>query len=129
MTTEEYIERSAELACQSSIAAVVSANPDFNDADFLLLKPRRIPEREAESAARWPGRELRPVGMVALCGTSPRFVFKAPLTPEQVSALAGEFLSFLHTLFLDGLTAQQNDELRRMLSLPDTRDSRNAGRC
>lgn len=129
MTTGTYTERSAQLACESSIAALVISNPDCNDVEFLLLRPKREPEREAELSARWPGRGLQSVGMAALCGVSPRFVFKAPLAPEQVSALAGEFLSFLHTLFLDGLSAQQNDELRRMFSLPDTRDSRNAGRC
>ena len=124
-----YIAQSAQLACESSIAALVISNPDCNDVEFLLLRPNREPEREAELSARWPGRDLQAVGMAALCGASPRFIFKTPLPPEKASALAGEFLSFLHTLFLDGLTAQQNDELRRMFSLPGPRDSRNAGRC
>lgn len=110
MTTGTYSERSAELALESSVAALVISNPDCNDVEFLLLRPKREPEREAELTARWPGRDLQAVGMAALCGASPRFVFKAPLAPEQVSALAGEFLSFLHTLFLDGLTDQQNDD-------------------
>lgn len=124
MTTTAYSERSAQLACESSIAALVISDPDCNDVEFLLLRPKREPEREAELSARWPGRELQAVGMAALCGASPRFVFKAPLAPEQVSALADAFLSFLHTLFLDGLSAQQNDELRRMFSLPDAREIR-----
>lgn len=117
-----YTERSAELAVESSVAALVISNPDCTDVEFILLRPERNPAREAELTARWPGRELQSIGVAALCGASPRFVFKkAPLAPEQVTALAGEFLSFLHTLFLDGFAAQQNDELRRMLLLPDPR--------
>jgi len=119
-----YIARSAQLACESSIAALVISNAEFDDVEFLLIRPKREPEREAELSARWPGRDLRAVGMAALCGASPRFVFKAPLAPEQTSALESAFLEFLHGLFCDGLATQQSDELRRMWSLPDTRDSR-----
>ena len=57
-----YIAQSAQLACESSIAALAISNPHCNDFEFLLLRPNREPEREAELSARWPGRELQAVG-------------------------------------------------------------------
>jgi len=102
------------------------SNPECTDLELLQLKPRQMsPGDLAELAARWPGRNLRSVGVIGLIGASPRCVLKEPLEPEQVSALTDAFLAYLHALFCDGFAEQQEvveiQELRRLWSLPDTR--------
>ncbi len=123
-----YSEQSTQLALDASVAVLVLSNPECNDNDveFLMLKPKRMAECElAELKARWPGRDLRSVGTIGLVGTSPRWALKEPLTFEQISALADAFLAYLHVLFCDALTGQQEcaevAELERLHTIADTR--------
>lgn len=121
-----YTERYTQLGAEASIAALVLSNPECNDVEFLMLKPKPMTVCElAELKARWPGRDLRPVGTIGLVGTSPRWAMKEPLTFEQISALADAFLNFLHCLYCDGFAAQQESadvaELERLHTLADTR--------
>jgi hypothetical protein len=104
-----YIERSAQLAVESSIAAWVLMGAP-NDVEFVPLRPKMADATWlAELKARWPGRLLRAVGVIGLCGTSPRCVLKEPLSPEQVSALANAFLVYVETLLGDSFAQQQKD--------------------
>jgi hypothetical protein len=121
-----YSEQSAQLAVDSSVAVLVLSNPECNDVEFLMLKPKRMGTCElAELKARWPGRELRSVGTIGLVGTSPRWALKEPLTFEQISALADAFLAYLHVLFCDALAGRQESaevaELERLHTIADTR--------
>jgi hypothetical protein len=121
-----YVEESAQLGAEASVAALILSNPECNDVEFLMLKPKRTAACElAELKARWPGRGLRSVGTIGLVGASPRWALKEPLTFEQISALADAFLAYLHVLFCDGFAAQEESaetaELDRLYALQDTR--------
>jgi len=121
-----YTEKSTELALDASVAVLALSNPDCTELELLPLKPRQMSETErAQLAARWPGRNLRSIGVIGLVGTTPKYALKDALEPEQVSTLTDAFLAYLHGLFCDNLTAQQETaeirELGRLWSLPDTR--------
>jgi hypothetical protein len=121
-----YSEQSTQLALDASVAVLVLSNPECNDVEFLMLKPKRMGECElAELKDRWPGRGLRSVGTIGLVGTSPRWALKEPLTFEQISVLADAFLAYLHVLFCDALAGQQESaevaELERLHTLVDAR--------
>jgi hypothetical protein len=129
---QTYSEKSTQLALDASVAVLVLMGA-HDDVEFIPLKPRMIDENmSAELKARWPGRGLRSVGMLGLCGTSPRCALKEPLEPEQVSALMGAFLAYCHALFCGRFNTQQDRfaaqmetadiaELERLYLLPDTR--------
>lgn len=116
-----YSERATELAANASVAVqVLMGAPD--DVEFISLKPKMANERWlAELRDRWPGRGLRSVGVIGLCGTSPVIALKEPLEPEQVNALMSEFLAHIHVLFCDTFEAAEIAELERLHALPDTR--------
>ena len=121
-----YVEKSAQLGAEASIAALVLSNAECNDVEFLMLKPERLTACElAELKMRWPGRGLRSVGTIGLVGASPRWALKEPLTFEQISALADAFLAYLHVLFCDALAGRQESaevaELERLHTIADTR--------
>jgi hypothetical protein len=121
-----YSEQSTQLALDASVAVLVLSNPECNDVEFLMLKPKRTAACElAELKARWPGRGLRSVGTIGLVGTSPRWALKELLTFEQVSALADAFLAYLHVLYCDALAGQQESaevaELEALHTLVDPR--------
>ena len=121
-----YSEKSTQLALDASVAVLVLTNAQCDDMEFLPLKPRQMTESDAaELLTRWPGRGLRSVGLIGLVGMSPRCALKEPLEPEQVSALAGAFLAYLHVLFCDSFAEQQEGveiaEMRRLWSLEDPR--------
>lgn len=111
-----YTEESVQLALDSSVAVMALGNPnDSTDWELMPLKPHMMTEREkADLAARWHGRNLRPVGVVALVGATPKFALKVPLTPGETSALADAFLEHVHGVFCDGLFANQETDLRQM---------------
>jgi hypothetical protein len=121
-----YAERSTQLALDASVAVLILLNPECDDVEFVPLKPKGMTESEcAALRARWAGRGLRSVGVLGLVGASPRCALKEPLEPEQVSALAGAFLAYIHTLFCDSfaeqLSATETQELGRLWSLEDPR--------
>ena len=121
-----YLEKSSQLAVESSIAVMALSNPEYTDLEFLPLKPRQLPEKDhAALKARWPGRGLRSVGVIGLVGAAPRCAFSMPLGPEQVSARVGAFLAYLHALFCDSLAEQQKGDeaawLEALYSLEDDR--------
>jgi len=118
-----YSEKSTQLVLDASVAVLVLMGaPD--DVEFLPLKPIMADETmRAELKARWPGRGLRSVGMIGLCGLSPRVCLKEPLDMEQASVLADAFLAYLHGLFCDRFAIQAEAaeiaELERVFRLPD----------
>lgn len=121
-----YSEKSTQLAMDASVAVLVLMGTESTDVEFLPLKPRRADEaRLAELRDRWPGRGLRSVGVIGLCGTTPICALKEPLDSIQVSSLAGAFLTYLHVLLHDSFAAQieaaEIAELERLFQLPDTR--------
>ncbi len=121
-----YVEESARLGAEASVAVFVLANPQCDDVEFIPMRPRMADAKTlAELKARWPGRGLRSVGTIGLVGTSPRWALKEPLTFEQISALADAFLAYLHVLFCDALAGRQESadvaELERLHTIADTR--------
>jgi hypothetical protein len=121
-----YTEKSTQLALDASVAVLALSNPDCTELELLPLKPRQMSETErAQLAARWPGRNLRSIGVIGLVGTTPKYALKDALEPERVSALTDAFLAYLHALYCDSFAAQQETaeirELGRLWSLPDTR--------
>jgi hypothetical protein len=121
-----YTEKSTQLALDASVAVLVLTNEQCDDLEFVPLKPRLMTAAEnAGLLSRWPGRGLRSVGVIGLVGASPRCALKEPLEPEQVSALAGAFLAYLHVLFSDSFEAQREGfeiaELCRLWQMDDPR--------
>ena len=121
-----YSERSTQLALDSSVAVYILMGTAPGDAEFVPLLPRPATQRMwEEMRARWPGRGLRPIGVIGLVGTTPKVVLREPLEPEQVDALAGAFLAYLDVLFRDSFAAHSEvaeiAELERLFLLPDTR--------
>jgi hypothetical protein len=125
---QTYSERSTQLAVDASVAVLVLLGTAPDDMEFIPLKPKMATEESmlmAELRARWPGRGLRSVGVIGLCGTSPRCAFKEPLETQQISALAAAFLVYLDVLFRESFAAQTEkaelSELERLFNLPDPR--------
>jgi len=121
-----YSEKSTQLALDSSVAVQVLMGTTPGDCEFIPIKPRTADARMlADIAARWPGRGLRSVGIIGLIGAVPTCELKEPLEPEQVTALAGAFLTYLHGLFSDSFAEQiegvEIAEMRRLWSLEDPR--------
>ena len=122
-----YSEQSTELALNASIAVMVLMGaPD--DVEFLPLRPRTADENMlAELKARWPGRGLRVIGILGLCGATSRAAFKEPLQDVQVYALADAFAVYVATLIGSGshLGPQQPDDfesfMRGLYRLEDPR--------
>ena len=120
-----YSERATQLALDASVA-VQALMGTADDIEFIPLKPSPANAAMlAGIAARWPGRGLRSVGVIGLCGVIPCFALKEPLVSEQVSALSDAFLAYLHALYRDRLATHleqaEIQELQRMWSLSDTR--------
>jgi hypothetical protein len=117
-----YSEKSAQLAREASIAALVLMGEGPADCELLPLRPTADEGMMADLKARWPGRGLRSVGMVGLCGASPCVALKEPLSLEQISALTGAFTSYVHSLLGDRFREQcEIAELERLYALPVNR--------
>lgn len=121
-----YMEQAVQLIVESSVAVMALSNPECTDLELMPFKPCSMSELEqAQLKARWPGRNLKSIGVIGLVGTSPRCALKAPLETDQLSALADAFLAHLHACFCDSFAAQTEAaeiaELERMYQLPDTR--------
>ena len=41
-SAEMYVEKSAQLGAEASIAALVLSNAECDDVEFLMLKPKRV---------------------------------------------------------------------------------------
>ena len=121
-----YSERATQLACDSSVAVQVLLGTTPGDCEFIPLRPRPADANMlAGIAARWPGRGLRSVGVIGLCGITPCYALKEPLEPEQVSVLTDAFLAYLHALYCHRMAAHleqaEINELTRVWSLNDPR--------
>ena len=126
-----YSEKSTRLASDASVAVLVMMGSAPDDVEFLPLKPRTADEKTlADLRARWPGRGLRSVGIIGLVGTSPQTALKEPLEPEQTSALAFAFLTYIRALFADSFEEQREgaeiQALKNLWSLGDSRSSPSA---
>jgi len=119
-----YSEQSTQLALDASVAVLVFTNAQRDDAIFLPLKPRQLPEGEAAELLR-SGPGFHSIGVIGLVGATARCALKEPLEPEQTYALVGAFLAYLHSLFCDSFAAQQEateiQELVRVWLLDDPR--------
>jgi hypothetical protein len=94
-----FREKTIQLVLESSVALYVFLGAE-NDAEFLPLKPTLADEKAMLALrARWPGRGLRWIGVIGLCGATPRIEVNEPLHPDQVNALCIAFLAHLNCLF------------------------------
>jgi hypothetical protein len=121
-----YQERSRQLVADASVAVLVVGNVETGDAEYIPVSPRPYPAHELLALRdRWPGRGLRTLGVLGLIGTTPRCVFKEPLEPRTVDALAAGFLTYLNVLFGESFAEQREAvelaELERMFALVDPR--------
>lgn len=102
-----YDERAAQVAQDSTVAVLALLGTEPGDSEFIPLRPRFADQSTlAELAIRWPGRGLRPVGVIGLCGTSPRVAFREPLSSDEVAALSNAFLVYLNTLLSSSFQEQ-----------------------
>ena len=81
-----------QLAADATLAVYVMASPDASEIEFLNLKPM-VSDSERESlAARWPGRDLRGVGVIGrLADGRINMALKVPFDHIQ---LAGQNSTF-----------------------------------
>ena len=124
-----YSEKSIQIACDASIAVLALSNPEGTDLEFLPLKPHPMSQSYAAGLrARWPGRNLRTIGVIGLVGASARVELKEPFAhPEQISALAEAFLAYVTVLLGDNFAEPIggiDDSViwcERLYALPDPR--------
>jgi len=121
-----YTERANQLALDSSVAVLVLMGAP-EDVEFIPLRPRTADANMlAELKARWPGRNLRSVGVLGVVGGAAQCALKEPFEPETVSRLADAFAVYVHTLLFSGFAEQQQagdfvQFATRLWSLPDPR--------
>ena len=110
-----YSEQSTQLVCDASVAVMVLINARGDEIEMLPLRPRQMTETDAaELRCRWAGRGLRVAGVLGLVGTSPRCALKEELDPEQISALAGAWDTYLlHVLFCDSFIERMGAQPKR----------------
>ncbi len=121
-----YQEQSEQLVSEASIAAFVLMGANPQDVEFVPLKPRMADRQMLEDLkARWPGRGLHTVGVMGLCGASPRCAFKteAQITPQQMDALAAAWGVYCCMTIVQGFAAQRESaeiaELYRIYNYAD----------
>jgi hypothetical protein len=101
-----YGERAAQLEADASVAVMVLSDPDCTDIELFMLKPRQVPEAElAHLASVGHSRNLNPIGVIGLVGSTPKCALREPLEPGKVSRLVDAFLAYLRALFSDGFGA------------------------
>lgn len=123
MPQHPYFESAVQLACESSLACLVLLGSENNDIELVRIKPQ--PPAEFPSPEDFTARKLRTVGTIGLQGTKPAYVFKEPLEPRLVNAIATAFLEYVRVLLGEHLTAQieaaEVAGLERLYALSDTR--------
>ncbi len=94
-----YTEKSTQLALDASVAVQVLMGTAPGDCEFIPLKPKAADEAMlADLKARWPGRGLRSVGVIGLCGTAPRCAFKEPLVVQPGTCFTFQTGEMVYTL-------------------------------
>jgi hypothetical protein len=85
-----------KLAVDSQIAVYVMASPDAQEIEILPLKPRTASDAERESlAARWPGRDLRPIGVIGrLADGGVNMALRVPFDHIQLASLLQAFAAY-----------------------------------
>jgi hypothetical protein len=94
------------LAADATLAVYVMASPDASEIEFLNLKPM-VSDSERESlAARWPGRDLRGVGVIGrLADGRINMALKVPFDHIQLAALL-----VAYTDYCEAAETQRNDD-------------------
>jgi len=120
-----YIERAADVAIASHIAAQVFLSQDNDDLEFLPLRPTPVHLSAWMSEDDFTARQLRFVGVVGLSGLNARCAFDEPLESAIVERIAQAFLEYVHTLivpkFVDHIAQAEVMELQKLYALPDLR--------
>ena len=113
-----YLERATDVACESSVAVTVLLSADNSSVEFWPLKPEA--ERALTSPEEFTARKLRSVGVVGLCGLSPRMALKEPLAQSVVDRIALAFQEHvnivLYERFEEFTAAAEVAELQRVYS-------------
>lgn len=97
-----------QLASDAEFAVYVMASPDAQQIELLSLKPHTASEEERESlAARWPGRDLRGVGVIGkLSNGQVQMALKVPFGPAELAALLEAFTIYCAEPEYDWITQQ-----------------------
>ena len=123
MQTQTYLDRAARVACESQLAVQVLLSRANDDIAFVRLVPSAGPAYMP--AEEFTARQFRSVGIIGLCGLSPRIVFKEPLEDGVAEAIGAAFTAYVQTLigeqFASQMQAAELAELERLFMLPDTR--------
>ncbi len=121
MQMQPYMQRAAQVVCDSSIAVQVLLNPDNTDLEIWPLKPEAN-ESELTSRQEFAGRALRSVGVIGfgLQGLKPFTAFKEALEPDVVNAISRTFLEYLRVLIGESFSdAAEIAELERIYAYRD----------
>ena len=111
------------LAVDAEIAVYVMASPDAREIEFLPLKPRMASDAERESlAARWPGRDLRGVGVLGrLADSRVPVALRVPFDCHRLTALLTAFTRYCEAHYGEPHCDDSVTWLEQLHRLPDTR--------
>jgi len=122
---QTYMERAAQVACESDIAVWVLLSSGNDDVEFVSLRPHLATQNQMPTPGEFTARGLRPVGVLGLFGLRPRCSFKEPLPPRVVDAIAAAFLEYVRVMIGEQFAATMQTaelvELERLYRLPDDR--------
>lgn len=111
-----------QLAVDAQIAVYVMASPDAREIEFLNLKPMASLSERENLMDRWPGRDLRPTGVIGkLPDGRVQMALRVPFGHEELAAL---LVAFTH--HCEALNPSPQDAsvawCERLYALPDSRD-------
>lgn len=109
-----------QLAVDAQIAVYVMASPDAREIEFLNLKPMASLSERESLMDRWPGRDLRPTGVIGrLPDGRVQMALRVAFGHEELAALLSAFTDHCEDL-------QRVDDsvtwCERLYALPDSRD-------
>jgi len=111
LAMQPYIERSAQVALDSSIAVMVLLNHDATDMEFWPLRPTPVAQCALTGPEEFTARRLRVVGAVGLTGLKTVCAFKEPLESSVVGAIGEAFAVYVHVLLGASLFKQMAAEI------------------
>jgi hypothetical protein len=112
-----------QLALDAECAVYVMASPDAQQIELMSLKPVTASDAERESLrARWPGRDLRGVGVLGrLADSRVAVALRVPFDCTELTALLTAFTRYCEAHYGEPHCDDSVTWLEQLHRLPDTR--------
>jgi hypothetical protein len=100
-----------EQLANAQMAVYVVSTPDGSDCEFLPLAPMASASDLEDLRARWPGRNLRGVGVAGLVNCVPTLMLREPHSDLLMAVrLTVAFAQYVQATLNDGPTQQCIDD-------------------